>query len=308
MTGYEYQRSSTVSHTWIPVSGGENASEIIVSGLTGGTTYYFQVRAVNTEGGGPFAEVSTIPNDGPIPQPGAPTNLGAAPGDRQVVLSWNSASPIGGSVITGYEYQQSLTDTFDNTWAPVSGGGDARKVIVFGLTGGTAYFFRLRAVNSQGAGTASTEVSVIPNNGPTTEPGVPGNLTSISGDHQVTLSWEAPSHTGASDITGYEYQKSPTSGEFGDTWTEVSGERGASEVIVPHLTGGTTYSFRVRAVNSQGAGDFTEVSAIAYDGPTAEPGVPTNLSIISGDRQVTLNWGLRAAGLRRSLATNISST
>ena len=95
-----------------------------------------------------------------------------------------------------------------------------------------------------------------------------------SGDHQVTLSWEAPSDTGDSAITHYEYQYSTTSGTFDEnTWTHIPGV--GSTVNVSSLLGATRYFFRVRAVNTQGPGTpSTEAEAIAYDGATPEPGAP----------------------------------
>ena len=292
ITGYEYQQSQISGEfhdTWILIPGGENARSIIVSGLTGGVTYYFRVRALNAEGMGFFAEMSTTPNHGVGAKPGAPTTLVAIPGDHQVVLNWGVPDAVGISAITGYEYQQSQTsDNFGNTWISVA--GDSLQVTALGLISGITYYFRVRAVNSQGAGVASTEVVAIPNHGPTAQPGAPTDLRITPGDRSVTLSWEAPDTVGASPITGYEYQKSQTSGEFDDVWTEVSGGASTREVVILGLTGAIPYHFRIRAVNSQGSGDFTGMGAIAYEGSTPEPGAPTNLTATSGGNSVALSW------------------
>ena len=42
--------------------------------------------------------------------------------------------------------------------------------------------------------------------GPTCTPGAPTGLTATAGDGEVTLSWTAPTNTGAAAITGYEYE------------------------------------------------------------------------------------------------------
>ena len=290
ITGYEYQQSETsgaFDTTWTSVSG--NTREVIVSGLTGATLYYFRVRAINSHGNGlASVEVNGIAYDGPTAEPGEPVNLTATSGDRSVTLNWDAPSAIGASAITGYEYQQSETSgAFDTTWTAVSGG--SREITISGLIATTIYYFRVRAVNSHGNGLASVEVNAIVYDGSTAEPGVPVSLTATSGDHSVTLRWDAPSAIGASAITGYEYQQSETSGAFGTTWTSVSGN--TREVIVSGLTGATLYYFRVRAVNSHGNGlASVEVNGIAYDGPTVEPGEPVNLTVTSGDHSVTLNW------------------
>ena len=217
---------------------------------------------MNTQGGGHPTQVSVTPYDGPTPEPGAPRNLTPTSGDRQVTLSWEAPSHTGTSAITRYEYQyRTASGTFGDTWTTVTGTGTT----VTGLTGATTYFFRVRAVNTQGAGTPSSEIETTVYAGSTAEPGAPRNLTPTSGDRQVTLSWEAPS-AGASAITRYEYQYRTASGTFGNTWTEVSNWENALKVTIDSLIAGTTYHFQVRAVNAQGAGIPSDASLTLDDG------------------------------------------
>ena len=297
---YEYQYSTTSGtfdeNTWTHIPG--VGSTVTVSGLTEATTYFFRVRAVNTQGPGtPSTEMGAIAYDGSTPEPGAPPTLAATPGNRQVTLGWE-ASSLGASAITHYEYQSRITGVpFDeNTWTRVSGDGSVRQVVVPSLTGGDNYFFRVRAVNAQGAGAPSTEIDATPYDESAPEPGAPGNLRAIPGDRQVTLNWEAPSWIGDSAITSYEYQYRTTSGTFDNTWIEVPNWESALEITISSLTGATRYFFRVRAVNTQGKGSPTQVSVTPYDGATAEPGAPTNLMATSGDRQVTLGWDASSLG------------
>ena len=247
--------------------------------------------------GTPSSEIEATAYDGLAPTPAAPPTLTPTSGDLQVTLNWEAPSTVGSSPITHYEYQSRITGApFDeNTWTIAPGAASARQVTVSGLTGATTYTFRVRAVNTQGAGTPSEEMEAIAYDGPTPEPGQPTNLAATSGDRQVTLNWTAPSTIGASVITHYEYQYSTTSSPFDNTWTEVPGT--GTTVTVSSLLGATTYTFRVRAVNAQGPGiPSTETEAIAYDGPTPEPGQPTNLTAASGERQVTLNWEASSFG------------
>ena len=291
ITSYEYQYSTTsdsFGNTWTHVPG--TGTTVTISSLAGATTYFFHVRAVNTQGPGvPSTKTEAIAYDGPTAEPGTPTNPMATSGDRQVTLSWGAPSTVGASAITSYEYQYSTTsDSFGNTWTHVPGTGTT--VTISSLAGATTYFFHVRAVNTQGPGVPSTKTEAIAYDGPTAEPGTPTNPMATSGDRQVTLSWGAPSTVGASAITSYEYQYSTTSDSFGNTWTHVPGT--GTTVTISSLAGATTYFFHVRAVNTQGPGvPSTKTEAIAYDGPTAEPGTPTNPMATSGDRQVTLSWG-----------------
>jgi uncharacterized repeat protein (TIGR02543 family) len=86
-----------------------------------------------------------------------------------------------------------------------------------------------------------------------TAPTVPRNFTALPGDGQVALSWVAPESNGGAEISHYEVSK-----DNGANWTDV----GLNTIYTfTGLTNGTTYTFKVRAVNSAGSG--AEASAIA---------------------------------------------
>ncbi|OQB26146.1 MAG: Fibronectin type III domain protein [Firmicutes bacterium ADurb.Bin182] len=86
-----------------------------------------------------------------------------------------------------------------------------------------------------------------------TVPSMPQGLTAAPGDRQVTLSWSAPANDGGAEINGYEVIKD---GETAWTNTGI-----ATEHTFTGLINGQSYSFRVRAVNSEGAGAEAAVTA-----------------------------------------------
>ena len=87
--------------------------------------------------------------------PGAPTDLKAEAGDKQVKLTWTAPASDGGSEITRYEVSMN-----GGTWKAT--GGTTTTYTVTGLTNGTEYTFQVRAVNGKGAGAASNEVKATP--------------------------------------------------------------------------------------------------------------------------------------------------
>ena len=96
--------------------------------------------------------------------PAAPTGLTATAGEGGVTLSWTA--PTGGGAVSGYEYQQKAGTGAYAAWTPIPGSGPSTtSYIVTGLTNGTAYAFRVRAVNSTGAGAASTEATATATTG-----------------------------------------------------------------------------------------------------------------------------------------------
>ena len=266
LSRYEYRQSADGGATWNPkwTSAGLDTARTL-TGLTNGTTHTFEVRAVNGVGDGSAARVSATPAGGP----GRPGSLSASRGNGRVTLRWSAASS-NGSAITRYEYQRGSSN-----WSTVSGGASARSKTVTGLSNGTKYTFRVRAVNGVGAGSPAT-VSATPAGGP----GRPGSLSASAGSGRVTLRWSAASSNGSA-ITRYEYQRGSS------RYSTVSGGASARSKTVTGLTNGTKYTFRVRAVNGVGAGSAATVSAT----PAGVPGAPQNLRASTGIGKVTLSWG-----------------
>ena len=94
--------------------------------------------------------------------PGAPTALAATAGGGEVTLSWTAAAS-GGTAITRYQYQQKTGANVYGSWTDIPNSGPSTTShTVTGLTNGTAYAFRVRAVNSAGNGAVSTEASATP--------------------------------------------------------------------------------------------------------------------------------------------------
>ena len=282
------------------------------AGLTNGTTYFFKVAAVNTAGQGlPSAAVSAVP----VTVPGAPTGLIATRGNAQVILSWAGPASDGGSPVTGYDLYVGTTADLSRN-APVAR-VTGTVVTVTNLINGTRYYFRLTAVNRVGAGPPSNEVSAVP----LTVPGAPTGLTATPGDSRVTLSWAEPASGGAA-ITGYNVFAGTRPG--GENRTPVNGSLvTATSYTATGLTNGTTYYFRVIAVNAAGQGPLsaeapatllriiptspppsTPTSGTPTSGattpsvtPPTSPGTtapkvtaPTGLAATAGDTQVHLSW------------------
>ena len=92
--------------------------------------------------------------------PGQVTGLSAIPGGGQVALSW-AAPGNGGSAITDYVIEYKLAS--DSIWTTFADGtSTALSATVTGLANGSAYTFRVTAVNAQGTGTPSAAAAATP--------------------------------------------------------------------------------------------------------------------------------------------------
>ena len=324
-----YEAGTSVSATtmWADIDGsGPTTTSHQVTGLTGGTEYTFEVRAVNGIGGGSEAPVTERTTDTT-----APTLTSAV---------------IQNSTLVADQIFLDFDEDFDTTSLPSA---SAFTVTVEGndRTGSTFLFVSTRmrsgVVHFAPAARPGETVTVsytkpafnplkdaagnevdsfmdfpVDNQLSATAPDAPGNLLAAPGAHADTmeLSWDTPWHNGDPiamfQVRHAEGASAPT-GTGG--WTDIgASDANTTAHTVGDLKPGTDYTFEVRAVNGIDAGaaavaetattravvwDFTLTDA--NDNPVArivEGGDPitatatiTNGVTFSTDQPVTLGWG-----------------
>jgi len=155
ITGYQYrQRVGSGSWSgWITLEG--SGVSRIVTGLTNGKKYRFEVRALNDAGNA--KKSNTTASVTPRTAPAAIKNLKVTSGNTQVTLKWKAPNN-GGSSITGYQYRQRTNNGKWGSWKTLQGSGTSRTVT--GLTNGRMYGFQVRAVNAAGKAPASNTATV----------------------------------------------------------------------------------------------------------------------------------------------------
>src|SRR5271157_5563071 len=280
ITGYSVWLSKTSGTEVLNVTIG-NVLTYTVTGLNNGQIYYFKVAAINIAGTGALsAEATTTPRT----VPGAPTGVAPTPGAAQVTLTWVAPASNGGSAITGYSIWLSKTSGNEVLNVTI---GNVLTYTVTGLNNGQIYYFQVAAINAAGTGAKSTEVSATPQPA-NTPPGAPTGLTATPASTQITLNWVKPASNGGSPITSYKVFQGTSSG--GETLLTTLGN--VTTYIVPGLTNGVTYYYKVAAVNAIGTGsNSTEASGT----PIGVPGAPTGLAAAPGNAQVVLTWVVPAS-------------
>ena len=250
VTSYEYcidtSNNATCNASWVNVG---NVTSAALSGLATGTTYSWQVRAVNGQGntqanGGTWWTFITQPLPGAFSKT-APAN-GATNQPTSLSLTWGTSSDA-----TSYEYCIDTTNNgaCDGTWTTTGSGTSANLV---GLAYAATYSWQVRAVNAQGNTQANggTWWAFTTENQPL--PGAFGKIAPADGAigqlTTLTLSWGAS--TGA---TSYQYCIDTVDNDACDaSWTTVGL---VTSTQVTGLTEWTAYFWQVRAVNGGGSTD-----------------------------------------------------
>ena len=214
-----------------------------VSATTGTAIYANGASSMVTVSGGVvFAHRASITGDSGVIYMFANSGY-TAPTNDGVVIAWDKATA--GSNPT-YNTGDTTNLTYDPSGATVAWAVDNGATGISYSNGTAIGFIPITGVTVSGTTT-------------TTVPGIPQSFTATPGDTEVVLSWTAPASDGGATITKYE-----VSSNNGTSWTDATSLTGHT---FTGLSNGTSYTFKVRAVNSVGAG--TEASA------TATPAAPT---------------------------------
>jgi hypothetical protein len=130
--------------------------------------------------------------------------------------------------------------------------------------------------------------------GMVTVPSEPTGLSATSNvSTQSVLTWTVPARNGGSPIKDYVVQYSTSATFASAVTTFTDGVNASTGATVTGLTNGTTYYFRVAAVNSVGTGLY---SGTANATPSTVPGTPTNVQgTPNGVTSSTVTWTAPAA-------------
>ncbi|HEX4717383.1 MAG TPA: fibronectin type III domain-containing protein, partial [Thermoleophilaceae bacterium] len=295
VTGYRVYRQNA-DGTWptTPTATTPAATRTFAdSGRANGTTYTYRVTAIDAAGNesAPSATASATPQAPPdTTAPSAPGGLNASAGNGTVALTWNAATDDTG--VAGYRVYRQNADGSWPTTATASTAAATRSFTDSGRTNGTTYTYRVTAIDAAGNESApSATASATPQAPPdTTAPSAPGGLTATGGNGTVALAWNAS--TDNVGVTGYRVYRQNADGSWPTTATATTAAATRSFTDTGR-TNGTTYTYRVTAIDA--AGNESAPSATASATPqappdTTAPSAPGGLTATSGDTKVTLSW------------------
>ena len=292
LTGYKLYRGTTSGGETLVAAVTAPATSFTDSGLANGVTYYYQLTAVNAIGEGPTSNELSATTAAPITVPDPPTLTAASPGNATVSLTWTPPGSNGSNAITGYKVYRSTTSGTETLLTTI---GTVTSFTDTGLTNGNAYYYKVSAVNAAGESSLSNELRA----GPATVPSAAILDSATAGTASVALAWSKPASSGGSSITGYRIYRSSTSGAETLLTTLAST---ATTYTDSGLASGSTYYYKVAAVNAKGTGALSnEKSAITAAATITVPDTPALTSASPGNATVSLTWTAPGSNGRSSI-------
>ena len=240
-----------------------------------------KVRVTFTDDGGNEETLTSAPTgpvwgDGP---PGAPRNLTAAVGNKEVTLSWDPPEDNGNAPATGYriewrvdgkDYDKTIWGTAQSTTYKTNDRAN--------LANGVKYFFRVKAENGGGNsygpyGPASGEVSATPTSGSAVDLGTPVLSDTENLHHgMVKLDWEDIEDAGWYVVQYYHIDGG--SGEWLDLPAlGVDIAFHGSSAVVSNLDYGIHW-LRVGAASCAGASEWSQIEELIGTRASDWKGVP----------------------------------
>ncbi len=256
------------------------------TGLTPATAYTYRIRAVNSVGDAAWSNEESETTDAAKPDAvtGLTATKDATNSSTEIDLAW-TAPAANGAAISGYHLDRKAGS---GSYASVSTtiGASATAYADTGLTPGTAYTYRIRAVNSVGNADWSNEPTATTDNVPDAVTGLTATKDATNGDTEVDLAWTAPADNGAA-ITSYTLQRKSGAGGFANVSTTIGAS--ATSYSDTGLTPATTYTYRIRAVNSVGNGGWSNEDSATTD--NSAPAAVTDLAATTASSSaISLTW------------------
>ena len=276
----------TFTYQWVSGDGTTDTDITDIERATGSTLTLvavdkgkaIKVRVTFTDDGGNEETLTSAPTEPVLGEgpPGAPRNLTATPGNREVTLSWDPPDDNGNPPATRYriEWRIDGKDYDQNHW------GTARSTTYTtndqaNLANGVKYFFRVKAENDDGNsygpyGPASREVSATPTSGSAVDLGTPVLSDTENLHHgMVRLDWQDIEDAGWYVVQYYHVK--------GGEWLDLPAEGvdiafHGSSVVVSNLPGLSW--LRVGAASCDGASEWSQIEELYGTKESDWEGVP----------------------------------
>jgi len=287
------QAKLATSLSAVTITTSANRDAAVPSPFTGQLVFLTDTKKVQVWDGSLWLNITLAP-----PEP--PTSLSATALSTTSISVSFTAGGANGSPITNYKYALSTNGGSSYGAFTALDPADATSPItISGLTAGTTYHIKLKAVNDMGDSVESSATSVSTLATPDAPTGLSAsNITTTT----VTISFTAGSDNGYA-ITNYQYALSTNGGSSYGSFTALDPADGTSPITITGLTTNTAYYIKLKAVNSGGAG--AESAAVSFTTL-----IPVDYLVVAGgggaagwDGVGSYGGGAGAGGLRSTVTS-----
>lgn len=279
--GYIVQMIDPVSDEWLDVldaSSDQDRLSYVYYGATTGQIYTFRAFAVNFNGRSsqPGNSVAVLACGLPryMDQPVRVTSSSTS-----ITLKWSPPADDGGCPI--YDYEVLREPDGAGPWVEVN---PARRndptldefvctTFPIGAALGASFKFKIVAANRQGTVESLESAPMLWAGVPGAPPGAPVSDAQVTNQRRIKVDYQAVTATGGSSILSYElHMGSPSLND----WRALVGADpytlSLEHTVEQGIKRGEDYTFRYRAVNSVGAGPWSEVATVTAAGAPSAPG------------------------------------
>jgi hypothetical protein len=314
-------------------------TSVVVTGLTNGVTYQFEVAATDSVGTGPFSAPSNSVTPFAPTAPSAPTNVSATAGDTQASVAWTASASDGGSAITGYTVTARINGAASGITATAC--ATCTGANVTGLTNGTTYTFTVHASNAVGNSAESApsnavtpSVNATPPDASITDSGpasvnsganatytikVSNSTTGTIPDAIVSDTWPTTGGAALVSVTPSQGTCTSAAGNISCNLGAIAGSGSATVTLVLQLTAQTTNTATVSMKNAAGnpitdptPADNTASATTSISAPQTTTDVQVTGSPANGGPAVgtadTLTWQIKNSGPQAANALSFTIT
>ena len=243
---YEVYRARSMNGDYVKYSTVTGTSYTNTSYLANGTTYYYKVRALGSDGSyGPDSTPVSVTYKAPF---GAPLVTGSKDSQGRPALKWDK-------VTDAAKYEVYRARSKDGTYSLMSTQSATGYTNTSYLANGTTYYYKVRALKANGTASAYSSVVTI-TYGTVPTPAAPAMRSAKADSAGITVSWD----TAANAVTYNVYRTA----DAGSSWTQVASSVKGSSYKDTTVKKGVKYGYKVRGV--------------AADGKTLGPMSPTGVT------------------------------
>ncbi|WP_425806420.1 cell wall-binding repeat-containing protein [Desulfitobacterium sp. Sab5] len=273
-TSYNIYRATSYSGTYTNI-GTVNTSNYTDTYLPSGVTYYYKVQAVNSTGTSAYSDIVSVTTLSSNSALSIPANVTATTlNTNQINLTWDTVSNA-----TYYNIYRSTS--YAGTYS-IIGSVYTPYYSDNSLTTGITYYYKIQAMNTTGSSAFSSIVNATTLlDSATLSPPSNPVATGLS-SNEIYLTWNA-----VSTATYYNVYRSTSSLGTYELVASVSTPYYPDN----NLSSGTTYFYKVQAVNSVGKSDYSNIAYATTMYGRSSLATPSNvLATMLSTSQIYLTW------------------